>query len=99
MPKVNFKCDSYLNINELDHADPPLLRDIDASLDDIDFLASKNILAHDIGAFLKNMPLHARAMKETTSAAKQLSNERDSTQHSCVAKCSARFSIIFFYVH
>lgn len=48
------------------------------------------------------MPLHARAvegaLKETTSAAKQLSNERDSTQHSCVAKCSARFSIIFFYV-
>lgn len=81
VPKINFKCDSYLDIVDFDHADPPLLRDINVSLDNIDFLASKNILTHDFGEFLKNTPLHTqaveRAVKETTSAAKQLSNERD----------------------
>lgn len=80
VPKINYKCDSYLNIIDINLADPPLLRDIDVSIENIDFLSSKPILAHSFGAFLKKTPLHTqsveRAVKETTSAAKQLSNER-----------------------
>lgn len=79
VPTVNFKCDSYLTLNDFDRADPPLLRDISVSLENMDMLASKNILAHDFGAHLRNIPLHTqaveRAVKETTSAAKHLNSE------------------------
>lgn len=80
VPKINFKCHNYMNLIEFDHADPPLLRDINVSIENINDLASKKILDLHSGAFLKHMSIHTqsveRAVKETTSASKKLSDEK-----------------------
>lgn len=60
--------------------DPPILRDVAVTLDDIDFLSSKPILDHNFGFFLIHMPLHTQAVercvKLVTEASKRVCSEK-----------------------
>lgn len=83
VPKIDFNCSSYLDLIDLENAvytDPPILRKIFVSGDEIMFLASKKLLEHDFGTFLQDMPLHTqsveRCVKLTSSASKSVCGER-----------------------
>lgn len=83
IPKINFDCVDYKDIIDFNHAtdtDPPVLRDIIVTLNDIDFLSSEKILEHDFGNFLIHLPLHTqsveRCVKLVTEASKRVCSEK-----------------------
>lgn len=60
--------------------DPPILREVKVNADNIDYLASKKIIEHDLGSFLKHMPSHTqpveRCVKLVTEASKMICGEK-----------------------
>lgn len=67
-PNVNFNCESYLdliNYSAATETNSPLLRDIEVTESNIRFLASVELLSHDFGSFIKDMPLHTQSVERT----------------------------------
>lgn len=76
VPVLNFNCNDYTDLIEMEaqlHTNPPILRDIDVRDDNIDDLASKPILSHDFGAFLKKIPLHTQAVERAVKLVSEAS--------------------------
>lgn len=76
VPVLNFNCNDYTDLIEMEvqpHTNPPILRDIDVRDDNIDDLASKPILSHDFGEFLKNIPLHTQAVERAVKLVSEAS--------------------------
>lgn len=83
VPPINIKCSSYLDLIDLEKAvdtDPPVVRKVIVSSENIKFLASKKILQHDFGVFLKHMPLHTQSVERcvnlVTAASKSVCGEQ-----------------------
>lgn len=82
VPEVNFNCDDYLELTADDtiEADPPILKDIAINEENIEFLASKKILEHEFGVFIKNIPLHTQSVERTvkmvTESSKKVCGEK-----------------------
>lgn len=80
VPEINFECENYTSMTDVPAAvDPPILRDVEVNQLNLDFLASKPILKHEIGKNLKNMPVHTQAVercvKLVTEASKSVCGE------------------------
>lgn len=83
VPKLNFDCTNYLDLIEIDSfidTDPPVLRKLPVSEDDLEYYASKQILDHDFGSKIKDMPLHTqsveRCVKLVTAASMNVCGEK-----------------------
>lgn len=65
MPTLNFNCSSYRSLirGGFEHADPPVLRDVEVTDLNIDELTSLQLLDHDFAEFLENMPIHTQAVE------------------------------------
>lgn len=67
-PQLNFSCESYTQLIDYDNAqyfNPPILKDYEFTEDQIVDLASKRILEHDFGEYLKDMPCHTQAVERS----------------------------------
>lgn len=82
VPELNFECIDYMELINLDSAaetNPSLLKDVLVTGENLDLLASKKILDHDFGDFLRDMPLHTQSVERTvqlvTKASKAVFSE------------------------
>lgn len=67
-PKLNFSCENYTQLIDYENAEyfnPPILKDYEFSEAQIGGLASKRILEHDFGEYLKDIPCHTQAVERS----------------------------------
>lgn len=86
VPKINFECDNYTSMIDIPAAvDPPMLRDVNVTQSNIEFLASTPILEHEFGETIRNMPVHTQAVercvKLVTEASKSVCGENSRDGH------------------
>lgn len=75
VPPINFKCRSYITLSNTKNADndPPILREIAVTQENIEYLSSAKILEHDFGSFLKTIPIHTQAVERSVKLIKEAS--------------------------
>lgn len=66
--QLNFACESYTQLIDYENAEyfnPPILKDYEFTEDQIVDLASKPILEHNFGKYLKDIPCHTQAVERS----------------------------------
>lgn len=83
IPKINFNCKSYCELIDWENEilfEPPILRNVEISLDNLGELMLKKITDHEFGSNLRDMPCHTQAVERTVQTVAAVASSVSGTE-------------------